>query len=86
MSERIMGAFTCRVCGRTFPLIAEKHYVARANEEVGITSVISKTGPKLYDAFDCPHCGCQNTMGLRLRENNLTTPEQVDGEEEEEED
>lgn len=84
MSERIMGAFTCRVCGRTFPLIAEKHYVARAGVGNGVLSSLASTEPELHDAFDCPHCGCQNTVGLRLRENNLTTPEQVDGEEEEE--
>ena len=84
MSERIMGAFTCRVCGRVFPLIAEKHYVARAGVGNGVLSSLASTEPELHDAFDCPHCGCQNLVGARLRVNALT-PEQVDDEEEDEE-
>ena len=86
MSERIMGAFTCRICDRTFPLIVEKHYVARECVGNGVLSSLASTEPKLHDAFDCPHCGCQNLVGARLRV-NVPTPEQVDdgGEDEEDE-
>ena len=85
MSERIVGAFTCRVCGRVFPLIAEKHYVARAGVGDGVLSSLASVEPELHDAFDWPHCGCQKRVGARLRV-NAPTPEQVDdGEEDEDE-
>lgn len=84
MSERIIGAFTCRVCGRTFPLITEKHYVVRASVGNGVLSSLASVEPELHDAFDCPHCGCQNLVGVRLRVNDPTS-EQVDDEDEDEE-
>lgn len=50
----------CKVCGTKFNAVIEKHYLARDNEKTGLASL---TGPNdeanLYDAFDCPMCGCQ---------------------------
>lgn len=60
------GMVTCKVCGRDFALIAEEHYIARDVEETGIAVVLGrKKEAEQYDAFDCPHCGCQNIMQVR---------------------
>ena len=62
------GMTTCKVCGRDFPLMAEEHYVARNVEKKGIIPVISGNDESVwFDAFDCPHCGCQNVMQSRKR-------------------
>ena len=51
----------CDVCGKKFNLKAKNRY------EVMITPVgferLSK-GIIFYNAFDCPHCGCQNIVGV----------------------
>lgn len=62
------GMTICKVCGRDFPLMTEEHYVARDTEKTGITNVISGSEATLYDAFNCPHCGCQNIMQERKHE------------------
>lgn len=70
--EKIKGITTCNVCGRDFPLISEEHYVARNKDREGgqIGSIIAgKEEPTIFDAFDCPHCGCQNIMQERKRHN-----------------
>ena len=60
------GMTTCKVCGRDFPLIFEEHYVAQDPQQKGLAAVISTTDKAYtYDAFDCPHCGCQNVMQQR---------------------
>ena len=43
--------------------MAEEHYVARDGEKKGVIAAFSvqEEAPQ-YDAFDCPHCGCQNIM------------------------
>lgn len=64
--EKIKGMTTCCVCGRDFPLIYEEHYTARDGKKTGVASVIiGEDEPKIFDAFDCPHCGCQNIMQER---------------------
>ena len=67
------GMTTCKVCGRDFPLMAEEHYVARDGEKKGVIAAFSVQEEGVqYDAFDCPHCGCQNIMQgrkLTVREN-----------------
>lgn len=64
-----MDGFTkCKVCGVEFALIAINHYVAREAWETGLAAAIrSSQEVNLYDAFDCPHCGCQNIMQERKR-------------------
>ena len=50
----------CNVCGCKFEALAENRYTAR--EIAGMLSFVS---PTLYDAFDCPRCGCQCIAGVR---------------------
>lgn len=55
------GMTTCKVCGRDFALMAEEHYVARNIEKQGVVpALVGQEESQMYDAFDCPHCGCQN--------------------------
>ena len=67
MTERIKGMRTCSVCGRDFPLMAEDNYIVRENGKRGLQTVISDTEEKMFHAFDCPHCGCQNIVAIYLR-------------------
>lgn len=54
------GMATCKVCGRDFPLIDEEHYIARDCEKKGVIPVLNgQVEATEYDAFNCPHCGCQ---------------------------
>lgn len=65
-----MDGFTkCKVCGVEFALIAINHYVARDSGKTGglVASLSGETEGMVYDAFDCPHCGCQNIMQERKR-------------------
>lgn len=63
----MQGILTCKVCERDFALIIEKHYIARDVMRIGgVTVALSgQTEAKIYDAFDCPHCGCQNIIQER---------------------
>lgn len=63
------GMATCKVCGRDFALMDEQSYIVRDNKsEKGLSQVISgQDEPKIYDAFDCPHCGCQYIAQERKR-------------------
>ena len=70
----------CKVCGCDFPPVHEKHYVARDNEKVGLTAAFQSNGEStLYDAFDCPMCGCQVIAQERKRDFvHFDMDEQVD--------
>lgn len=60
------GMTTCKVCGRDFALIAEEHYVAEDPQKIGaFLNLVNSDKDVKYDAFDCPHCGCQNVMQER---------------------
>ena len=61
------GMTTCKICGRDFPLIAEERYTVRDAEKTGIAVAFGGSESMLYDAFDCPHCGCQNIVQERKR-------------------
>lgn len=62
----VKGMTTCKVCGRDFPLIIEEHYVARDLEKKGVLPALSgEVESAEFDAFECPHCGCQNIMQSR---------------------
>ena len=58
----------CNICGAEFKLIAIQHYIARDNDLKGMMSSFgSSDEPNMYDAFDCPHCGCQYIAQPRKR-------------------
>ena len=50
----------CSVCGNEFEALAVNRYTARE-----IAGLFSFTSATLYDAFDCPRCGCQCIVGAR---------------------
>lgn len=55
-------SITCASCGTEFQLAWCERYVVR-DKLHGVA-----TGePRLYDAFDCPTCGCQNVVNERRR-------------------
>lgn len=59
----------CKVCGCKFNAIAEKHYIARDNGKTGLAVAFGSTNEEgLYDAFDCPMCGCQVIAKERKRD------------------
>lgn len=64
MENKIKGMTTCKICGRDFPLIIEDHYTAKEPDPTGLAA-LGGVPRKLFDAFDCPHCGCQNVMQQR---------------------
>ena len=74
--ENLKGMHVCETCGRGFALIAEERYTVRTVEKTGLAGAFSGEESDLYDAFDCPHCGCQNVVNKRLRE---LGPEDADG-------
>ena len=49
----------CKICGKEFEANKDRHYVARDKSTKGLVNLISSDGVTLYDAFDCPSCGCQ---------------------------
>ena len=57
----------CKICGTEFPAIEERHYIARENNRTGAVVVFSKDEEKIYDAYDCPMCGCQIIAQERKR-------------------
>lgn len=58
----------CNVCGAEFKLIAIQHYIARGNDVQGAFAALgSHDEPDIYDAFDCPYCGCQYIAQARKR-------------------
>lgn len=58
----------CNVCGKEFEPVFDKHYVARDDGETGlVVALASKPENKLYDVFNCPHCGCQAIAQERKR-------------------
>ena len=58
------GMYTCKVCGRDFALMEEEHYITKSPRKTGLASIAGGE-EHLHDAFDCPHCGCQNIVGER---------------------
>ena len=62
--KSVRGMYTCGVCGRDFPLISEEHYISKDPEATGLSALVNNT-VLLYDAIDCPHCGCQNVLQKR---------------------
>lgn len=51
-----------KICGKRFKLIKENRYLA--TENTGVLAAMAKL-PKIFEAFDCPRCGCQNIVNIR---------------------
>ena len=59
----------CKICGTKFNAIIERHYIARDNGKTGLAVAFGSTAEEcLYDAFDCPMCGCQVIAKERKRD------------------
>lgn len=75
----LKGMATCKVCGRDFALMAEEHYIARNPKVTGaITALVNSDKACEYDAFDCPHCGCQYVAQERKPVAELSNDEEKD--------
>ena len=61
-----MAAVECKSCGNIFELTEQRHYIAREKTEMFLIAS-NKMEPTLYDAFDCPNCGCQYIANERKR-------------------
>lgn len=54
----------CKICGRFFWLKSENRYEVSDRQLVpALTSLIKKA--TVFEAFDCPWCGCQNIVNVR---------------------
>lgn len=76
-----MAAVECKSCGHVFELTEQRHYIAREKTEMFLIAS-NKMEPTLYDAFDCPICGCQYIANERKRvfrkEIKMTREEAID--------
>lgn len=74
--------FKCKTCGRRFRLLAKNRYevVRIPTPSKGLWMLDSKPmEEKVYfNAFDCPHCGCQNIMGV-VEKNRVDDTTQEEG-------
>lgn len=68
MNDLGMTGLNCKVCGNKLILDENFHYIARDEVTTGIVTIGRHDEEKLYDAFDCPFCSCQNIVGERKRE------------------
>ena len=71
----------CNVCGRRFRLLAKNRYEV-VKRPAGLNCLTQ--GTVYYNAFDCPHCGCQNIVGV-LEKETIDIKEQPRAESEDEE-
>lgn len=58
----------CKICGKEFEATNERHYIARDNCKTGLVNIVSNDEVKMYDAFNCPSCGCQVIAQERKRD------------------
>ena len=58
----------CKVCSKRIKLVAAKKYLV-----VKEKSLLDFSAKTVYEAFDCPACGCQNIVNIR--ENNTIESE-----------
>ena len=58
----------CGVCGAKLELNKLYHYIARDDGATGLVTAFTKEQEEpIYDAFDCPVCGCQYIAQERKR-------------------
>ena len=52
----------CKICGKRFKMQKENKYLVKAGEKE-FEGLIRAA--KVFEAFDCPQCGCQNIVNIR---------------------
>lgn len=62
-----MKKIKCKVCDHEFDLTKDLHYIARGDGKNGLAAFSGGDETRLYDAFDCPACGCQIIIQERKR-------------------
>lgn len=68
VKETVNKVISCGVCGAKLELNMLYHYIARDNGVTGAVTVFTKEQEEaIYDAFDCPVCGCQYIAQERKR-------------------
>lgn len=72
--------YKCHTCGRRFRLLAKNKYEV-VKRPVGINCLIE--GTVYYNAFDCPHCGCQNITGVIEKQNIIKIEDETSEDENE---
>lgn len=55
----------CKICGKRMKLLAENRKEIRKTPSLGEALTKSGGGKQIFEAFDCPHCGCQNIVNIR---------------------
>lgn len=60
----------CKICGKRMKLKAENRQEIKKNKSLGECLTKSGSSMQIYEAFDCPHCGCQNIVNIRECNNN----------------
>lgn len=73
----------CHVCGRRFRLLAKNRYEVVKRPD-GLVNCLTQ-GTVYYNDFNCPHCGCQNIVGVIEKEIVRDVEEQPQAESEVEE-
>lgn len=84
-----MKKLKCKICECEFVPEKKEHYVARTDGKTGVVSMFkSNDETGLFDAFDCPQCGCQVIAQERKRTlymgENMKVEEEEPEEDEEE--
>lgn len=69
-----MAMTKCKVCGVRLIMHKDLRYEI-VKYPVGL-NVLTES-PKIYECFDCQHCGCQNIVNVR--EGNAPNPEDMKG-------
>ena len=63
-----MKKLKCKICECEFVPEKKEHYVACTDGKTGVVAVLqSNDETGLFDAFDCPQCGCQVIAQERKR-------------------
>lgn len=74
-----MKKIKCNVCGCEFVPQVKEHYIARTDGKTGVVAVFqSNDETGLFDAFDCPQCGCQVIAQERKRAYIVSHVDDVD--------
>ena len=76
-----MKKIKCKVCDCEFVPQVKEHYIARTDGKTGVVAVFqSNDETGLFDAFDCPQCGCQVIAQERKRAYIVSPVDDVDEE------